>query len=121
MLSEKDLLNYQKLALLNATSNSLGTFIESCYKYVSKTYHTPLHVVKELYSIPEVIVMKLEDQYRDLQPEELEGIKEQLAAKEMSRPVMSSGVEHSEEDAEYSDEIWLAEQAKLANEKESIS
>jgi cytochrome c556 len=118
MLSEKDLLNYQKLAFKNATSNSLGMFIETCYRYVSKTYHTPLHVVKEIYSIPEVILMKLEDQYKELDPQDLESIKEQLLSKEKNRPVFSSGFEESDDDMEASDEIWLAEQAKIANEKD---
>lgn len=117
MISERHLKIYQIIALNRVTESSMRVYIDNCYKHISKTYHTALHTAHESYSIPEAIVMFLEDQYSELDEDEITSLKEELLTKKtiVLEPTTSITTSDQQDDE---DEIWIAQQMKAVKDKE---
>lgn len=61
----------EKLAVHNVLDESIGRYIELAYRHYSMTYHTPLHIAKEVVPEEEVLLIYFEDRLEGQQPDEL--------------------------------------------------
>lgn len=116
-LTLKNLLNIRRIALQNRLSEDTDTYIEKCYRHYSKTYHTPLHLVKEQLTVEEVALVFMEDQIEEWSVEDLNSLKEKLD--ESERPVLQGALSNDPEDEVIDDELWIAQQNKLVREQEA--
>lgn len=113
------LLNLQKIALHNVTSDTFSFFLHKCYKYYSKTYHTPLHLVKQQLSPIDVMIIFLEDHYEQMSAEDRNRLKKELLA--IQQPVIpETAAETLNSIDEEAEEDYLVQSLidKLAKEKE---
>lgn len=121
MLSIKDIDNLQKLALENTESNSIRYFLESCYRYYSKTYHTPLHIAQEIVSPADAVRIYFEDNYDGMEPTQLLDIKEKFKDQELPYAIVEPESNALSGPApEMSDDEWVAKEmakSKKKNEK----
>lgn len=110
----QDLLNLKKIALQNRVDEGFEYFIERCYRYYSKTYHTPLHIAKQILSDHEAYMIYLEDSLEDSAIEE---VKAELDDFEKDiKPVFQGGSE--KQASEISDDEWIAQQEMLLKQQE---
>lgn len=115
MLTYQEFLNLKKIALKNVISEDTEHFIEKCYRYYSKTYHTPLHTVRETLHEYQVVLVYLEDLYED--SESMETVKEELESLQRQyKPVTSSNL--IEPKAELDDDEWIKQQEILLKQQE---
>jgi Ser-tRNA(Ala) deacylase AlaX len=112
----QNLRDLKKIAINNVLGNSYEYFLERCYRYYSKEYHTPLHVVKETITPHEAILIFYEDKLEDMQNEEIVDLRAEL----FDRPVVTSGdVKKLMEELEaMDDEAWIAQQNALLKKQE---
>jgi hypothetical protein len=114
----KDLQNLKKIALHNVKSETVARFIETCYRYYSRTYHTPLKKVYEELTPQEVALYYFEDMMEGLSPEQLQEHQEELYNKWL--PVLSGDIKKlkSEQEA-LDDESWIAMQNEMLRKQEA--
>lgn len=101
----KNLINIKRLAYKTIKEDSLEFFIEKCYRYYSKTYHTPL---QQAYEVPkeEVALIYFQDEMLDGDADDMELIKEQIQNK--LEPVLSMPEILLQNKAVLSEEEWVA-------------
>jgi hypothetical protein len=76
----RNLINIKRLAYKTIKEDSLDFFIEKCYRYYSKTYHTPL---KEAYKLSkeEITLIYFQDEMLEGDADDMELIRDQLESK----------------------------------------
>jgi hypothetical protein len=74
-ITSKDIDNLQVLAVANVESRSVDFFVETCFRYYSKTYHTPLKDVRDSLNPLEVALIYFEDNYSDLNSQDQEDMR----------------------------------------------
>jgi Ser-tRNA(Ala) deacylase AlaX len=104
------------LAINNVTSSTIEWYIEQSYRYYSKTYHTPLHVAKQILTAPEVVKIFMEDEMEDMPAEDIVAMRDRLMVS--PKPMLSVEDYATEEDEEMSDEEWVLQQMAQAAEQE---
>lgn len=117
ILSQETLLNLRRIALKNIKDESMWRYIEKCYRHYSVTYHTPLHLAKQILTIPEVILISMEDEMKDMPPDDVEEwlLKYDGKIKPMIEPINP----YLPEQEEVSDDLWIAQQEKELKQKEA--
>lgn len=105
-LKYKNLINVRRLAVQNRLAEDLDTYIEKCYRHYSKTYHTPLQLVKETLSPEQVAMVFMEDEMEEWSIENVMEIKEAL--NNGDRPVIETAQMAEEEVID--DDTWIAQQ-----------
>lgn len=105
------------LAIQNIQCNSIEWYTEQAYRHYSKTYHTPLHLAKQVMNPAEVIRIQMEDEMMEQTSEEIQAIEDRLS----SKPKAMLDVENysPEEDEQMSDEEWVLQQMADAAKQES--
>lgn len=116
MLSHKNLLNLRQIAISNVMEDDLEFYVEKCYRYYSKTYHTPLHIAKEKVSEPEVVKIFMEDEMEDWTPDDMVEFKAKV--NETPRVVIAAP-SFTEEPEEVDEEMWIAQQTALLKQQEA--
>ena len=94
-------------------------YIEKAYRHYSKTYHTPLHFVKELLIPEAALQIMMEDEMSTMAIEELEDLRQTIADDHTGRPFLDPAMPAPSENDEQSDDEWIAEQNRLLKEQES--
>lgn len=114
----KDLQNLKKIALNNVESETVARFIETCYRYYSKTYHTPLKEVYKDLTPHEVALYYFEDMMEGLSAEQLEEQKQEIYR--TWTPIMSGDIKKMQsEHPELDDESWIAMQNEMLKKQEA--
>lgn len=104
------------MAIHNVTCNTVEWYTEQAYRYYSKTYHTPLHIAKQVLNPAEVIRVQMEDEMADMPPEDITSLKDRLAPK--NQPMLSAEDYSPVEDESMSDEEWVMQQMAAAAKQE---
>lgn len=103
----QNLLNIKKLAIennLNSIAGDLDCFIEKCYRYYSKTYHTELEKSYQL-PIEQVVLIYMEDELSESTKEDLEELRKHFVTPE----IFFEMPEKAEMENEVlDDEIWIS-------------
>jgi hypothetical protein len=101
----RNLINIKRLAYKTIKEDSLDFFIEKCYRYYSKTYHTPL---KEAYKLPkeEITLIFFQDEMLEGDADDMELIRDQLESK--LEPVLQMPEVLKQTKAILSEEEWVA-------------
>ena len=108
MLSYQTLINLRLIAIHNVMDQSMDAYVEKAYRHFSKTYHTALHIAKEIMTPHEVVLIAMEDEMDDLKLEELLEFRSEVA------PVQSIFPPYSLPEAgAIDDEAWIADQNRL--------
>jgi len=111
-----DILKSIKLiAIDNYSCNTIEWFVEQACRYYSKTYHTPLHIVRGLNPV-DVVQVFMEDELTDMPPEDVIAMKEKLEVK--YQPMLDPEAYAEEEQELMSDDEWIAQQMLLAQKQE---
>lgn len=114
----KDLQNLKKIALNNVESETVARFIETCYRYYSKTYHTPLKEVYKDLTPHEVALYYFEDMMEGLSAEQLEEQKQEIYR--TWTPILSGDIKKMQsEQPEIDDEAWIAMQNEMLRKQEA--
>src|SRR5665213_722961 len=103
MISYKHLLNLRQIAVHNVMTDDVEFYIEKCLRYYSKTYHTPLHIVKELLPLEEVIKITMEDEMMDFTADEIADWKAKV---DETPKAYVAAPEFMEQEA-MSEELWI--------------
>ena len=115
MINYRHLLNIRQIAIHNTMCGDLDFYIEKCYKHYSKTYHTPLHIAKELIPMEEVIKVFMEDELEDFTPEDMADFKAKV---DETPKLMLAAPTYTEESEELSEELWIAQQNALLKQQD---
>lgn len=94
----------EKLAVHNILDESLGRYIELAYRYYSTTYHTALHVAREVVPEEEVLLIYFEDQLESKRSDEIHEMIEKMY-RTVEPEVLNAGVERRK--SGMSDEEWV--------------
>lgn len=117
MINYRHLLNLRQIAIHNIIEDDAEWYIEKCYRYYSKTYHTPLHVAKEVMSVEEVVLISMQDEMLDLTAEEIADFKAKVNETLKTALVAPTLIDKLDEAA--GDDIWIAEQTALLKKQEA--
>ena len=109
MISYRHLLNLRQIAVHNVMTDDVEFYIEKCLRYYSKTYHTPLHIVKELIPLEEVIMICMEDEMQDFTADEISDWKKKVD----ETPKAYVAAPEFMEQEEMSEDLWIAQQTAL--------
>jgi hypothetical protein len=115
MLFLRNLINIKRIAYKNIREDSVEFFVEKCYRYYSKNYHTPL---EEAYKVPSERVCQvfMEDEMLEYTSDQMEDVLKTINNK--LEPVLQD-IE-DEELAVVDDETWIAQQnLELKREEEA--
>lgn len=105
MLQLRNLLNVKRIAYKNIKESSIEFYIEKCYRYYSKTYHTPLEQAYNL--LPErVCQVYEEDTMAQLTADDMEMIHSQINNK--VEPLLQD-IDNVVTEA-LDDDAWIAQQ-----------
>ena len=107
------------LAIHNTNCNTVEWYTELAYRYYSKTYHTPLHIAKQVMNPAEVIRIQMEDEMHDMSPEDITALKDRLDPK--PQPMLTAENHVSQEDEAMSDEEWVMQQMADAAKQEKAA
>jgi len=117
VLTYQTILNLRKLALKSRLNPDIDDYVEKCYRHYSKTYATPLDQAKSNLTVPEVMLVYMQDELENLEKDELELFKEKLYPN--SGPILSMPVaEKNEDELALEDNAWVAQQEALLRDKE---
>lgn len=103
------------IALDNCDSQSIEWFVERAFRYYSKTYHTPLHIVRSL-DILDVLKVYMEDECVDMSPEDRQAMKDRILIK--PRPMLDIKDYEQEQYDEMDDEEWVQHQINMIAQQE---
>jgi Lon protease-like protein len=105
MLLLRNLINVKRIAYKNVREDSVDFFVEKCYRYYSKTYHTPL---EEAYKLPieKVCQVFMEDEMIEYTSDQMEDVLSAINNK--LEPVLQF-VDETESEA-LDDDAWIAKQ-----------
>ncbi len=115
-----DILKSIKLiAIENYSCNTIEWFVEQACRYYSKTYHTPLHIVRGLNPL-DIVQVFMEDEMQEMQAEDIVAMKDKLTIKH--QPMLDPTAYNDEVlDEEVSDDEWVSQQMTLAQKQEEKS
>lgn len=103
----------RKKAIQNIEAPTLESYVEQCYRHYSKTYFTPLHEAREKVTVPEVVMIYMEDEMSEMDKESLQEYKEQLGF--VTEAVLTSNSESAEV---LDDDAWFIQMSKKIKEEE---
>lgn len=105
----------QKIALKNVLQEDVEFYIEKCYRYYSRTYSTPLHVVKRELTAEEVVLIYMEDEFLEAPTDKLIELATEFVNDDYVLPVENAAPR------QLSDEEWIALENKKLQDAESKS
>lgn len=115
IINNEILKNIRLIAIENSNSRSIEWYIEQACRYYSRTYFTPLHIVRQLNPI-EVLKVFMEDECLSMSPEDKQAMKDQLY--KAPQPMLDLHSYAEDEVDEMDDEEWIQQQMAMAAEQE---
>jgi hypothetical protein len=114
MINYRHLINIRQIAVHNVMEDDIEFYVEKCYRYYSKTYHTPLHLAKEAITPEEVVKIYMEDEMAEWTAEEIEDLRNKID--ETPKMVLAGYANKATE--EIDEEVWIAQQSALLKKQE---
>lgn len=120
-LLNNEVLKYIRLlAINNVNSHTIEWYTELAYRHYSKTYHTPLHVAKQVMNPAEIVKIYMEDEMLDMELEDVTAIRDKLV--KTKKPFMDiENYQPAEELNEMDDEEWVMQQLAEADAREKAA
>lgn len=99
----------QKLALHNALSDTLQSFIRKAYKHYSRTYHTPLSVAMATVTEYEAVLVYFEDRFGEMDAVQLKDASDALYARKPLEVINAGPQKETLGYSSANDEAWVAQ------------
>jgi N-dimethylarginine dimethylaminohydrolase len=111
--------NLRKIAIKNCLSDDIDVYIERAYRHYSKTYNTPLHLAHELVTVPDALLIYMEDQMEDYTKEDLQERLAELTDKKPSIMLEPPKYANPRNELLSDDDAWIAEMNRKLREEEA--
>lgn len=111
--------NLRKIAIQNCLSEDVETYIVRAYRHYSKTYNTPLHIAEEIITVPDVLLIYMEDQMEDFTKEDLEERLAEITDKKPTIVLEPPKYSNPRSDLMGDDEAWIADMNRKLREEDA--